>query len=710
MRNIFAILLAFMIVPLIARADEPHKQTSVAAPAPSTKTPPPLRTLDSYFPFTAVDSPDAWARRAAELRRQTLVAIGLWPLPSRTPLNAIAHTKIERDDYTVEHIILESFPGHFVTGNLYRPKNKTGKLPGILSTHGHWPDGRFQDLGEDGVRKAIADGAERFEAGGRYPLQSRPVQLARMGCIVFAYDMEGYADSIQLPHRPDLREGKSNGENWNFLSPRAELNLQNMMGLQTWNSIRALDFLCSLEGVDTKRLAITGESGGATQTLLLTAVDDRIALAFPAVMVSTAMQGGCTCENAPYLRIDAGNIDLAALAAPRPLGMTAADDWTKEMPAKGFPDLKKLYEMLGRKDDVFLKPLLHFPHNYNSVSRIAMYSFVNKHFKLGLKEPVIDRDYQPLSRPELTVWNADHHKPTGDQVGEAHEHALLRDWAADSRKQIDALLPKYGEPPSEEFRRVVGGAWTTIIGPHHLPDRIDPARLTHEVLTKSEVAGGLVIHGKLSDSAGERPLDTLFIQPKDKWNGDVVIWVTNTGTKEMLTATGDPIEPVQLLLDAGFAVASTDLAGQTDPPLTTVPMAHQGDGKNSWQHAAAYTFGYNRPLFAQRVAEILRLSRFIETDKHAAKRIHVIALGPVAGPLAAAARAVATSHFTKTAIDTAHFRFDSITRIDDPMFLPGGTKYGDVPALLPLGFTAPLWQPGENEKDPVTAAAQWIAK
>ena len=78
----------------------------------------------------------------------------------------------------------------------------------------------------------------------------------------------------------------------------------------------------------------------------------RPAVSVPAVMVSTAMQGGCTCENAPYLRIGAGNIDIAALAAPRPLGMLAAHDWTQELMTKGFPDLKKLYTILGIPDRV----------------------------------------------------------------------------------------------------------------------------------------------------------------------------------------------------------------------------------------------------------------------------------------------------------------------------------------------------------------------
>jgi len=89
----------------------------------------------------------------------------------------------------------------------------------------------------------------------------------------------------------------------------------------------------------------------------LMAIDSRPAAAVPCVMVSTAMQGGCNCENAPYLRIGAGNIDLAALTAPRPLGLTAADDWTVELRTKGYPALANLYSMLGHPER--LRAVLH---------------------------------------------------------------------------------------------------------------------------------------------------------------------------------------------------------------------------------------------------------------------------------------------------------------------------------------------------------------
>src|SRR5919108_6628322 len=192
-----AVALAFKVSPQPAVADS--LRVLPPGQVPNDVRLQPLKDLDGYFPFTPSASPEEWAKRAERVRRQILVSLGLWPMPTRTPLNTVIHGKIERDDYTVEKVYFESIPGFFVTGNLYRPKGKDGKRPGVLCPHGHWNNGRFTDAGEEGVRKEIVEGAERFEEGGRSPLQARCIQLARMGCVVFHYDMIGYADSQQIP-------------------------------------------------------------------------------------------------------------------------------------------------------------------------------------------------------------------------------------------------------------------------------------------------------------------------------------------------------------------------------------------------------------------------------------------------------------------------------------------------------------------------------
>src|SRR5881397_4076743 len=127
----------------------------------------PPKDLDGYFPFTPPVSKAAWEKRAERVRRQILVSQGLWPMPTKTPLNPVIHGKIDRGEYTVEKVYFESVPGFFVTGNLYRPKNVNGKAPAVLFAHGHWPNARLTETPPAELRREIADGEERFEQGGR---------------------------------------------------------------------------------------------------------------------------------------------------------------------------------------------------------------------------------------------------------------------------------------------------------------------------------------------------------------------------------------------------------------------------------------------------------------------------------------------------------------------------------------------------------------
>src|SRR5438477_738108 len=421
----------------------------------------PLKDLDGYFPFAPPASKADWEKRADRVRRQILISQGLWPMPTKTPLNPVLHGKIDRAEYTVEKVYFESAPGFFVTGNLYRPKNVAGKAPGVLFAHGHWTDARLSESTDAELRHELADGEERFEQGGRSRFQSMCVQLARMGCVVWQWDMLGNSDSqqlsMQLVHgfktqRPEV----NTTENWGFFSPQAEAHLERVVGLQTLNSERSLDFLLSLPEVDPQRIAVTGASGGGTQTMLLAAIDPRVTLSFPAVMVSTAMQGGCTCENASLLRVNTGNIEFAGLFAPKPQGMTCANDWTKEMSTKGFPELKQLYTLLGAPNNVMLKRGEHFPHNYNAVSRSAFYTWLNRHFKLGQKDPVIERNYEPLKREELTVWDEQHPAPKAADPG--FERQLLRQLHDDAQKQLAA---EQGTP--ERFRKAYGSAFDIVL-------------------------------------------------------------------------------------------------------------------------------------------------------------------------------------------------------------------------------------------------------
>ena len=662
-----------------------------------------LKDLDGYFPFEPPASLDAWRTRAEAVRQRILVATGLWPMPPRGPVTATIHGAVQRDGYTVEKVYLESYPGHFVTGSLYRPQGFTGPRPAVLCPHGHWADGRFYDAGLSEVRNQIVQGAERFEVGGRYPLQARCVQLARMGCIVFHYDMVGYADSQQisydLAHRhSEPRPAWETRDHWGLYSAQAEMRAQNIMGLQTFNSLRALDFLEGLNDVDRSRLAITGASGGGTQTMILGAIDPRLAVAFPAVMVSTAMQGGCTCENASCLRVDTGNIEFAALFAPKPLGMTGANDWTVEISSKGFPELQKLYELYGVKQNVMAAPFNHFGHNYNYVSRHAMYEWMNRHLKLGLPSPIVEEDYTPLTTAEMSVWNDQHPRPVG---GDEHELALTRAIDAIARQQWDQLQPTDAASLGH-FRDVVGGAFRTVLARDY--DHI--GALERNKVDKRDQGDYYLFHDSLRNTTHGEQLPAVFLHPK-RWTGSVVLWISGRGKASLFDDDGQPRPEAVQLLQSGAAIAGADLLYQGDfvgggvPPQIGRKVANNRD-------CAAYTFGYNPTLFAARVHDIMTLAKFVIDDEHRPQQVHLLGIEG-AGPFVAAAKALLGDRIGKTAIDTQGFRFETITSWRDPNFLPGAIKYGDLPGLLALAAPSPLWLTGEFAQIPAVTAAAYRA-
>ncbi len=639
--------LLLLLLPVCLHADEPNALVANRLDQRLGKP----KDFNGYFPWTPPTSRAAWETRRRELRGQVLVANGLWPMPEKIELKPVIHGKIERDGYTIEKVFFASLPGHYVCGNLYRPTGKTGKLPGVLCPHGHWPNGRFYEAKD--ADKQLKQGAEQTRESALYPLQARCAQLARLGCVVFHYDMVGYADSRPIVHR----EG--------FTDLEAQLRLQSFMGLQTFNSIRALDFLIGLPEVDAARVGVTGASGGGTQTFILCALDDRPAAAFPAVMVGTAMQGGCVCENAPYLRVGTGNVELAGLFAPKPLGMSGANDWTVDIESKGLPELKVLYKLLGAEGNVMAETHKEFGHNYNQVSREIMYNFFNKHLHLGQTEQIREKPFTPVPPKLLSVFDADHPLPK-DALDAGGVRRFL---TMQAEKHLEALLPK-DVKHAAEYQRGLGAALRSMI-----TDKL-PAAEDLEVAKgpNEDKDSALVTDYVLGRKGAGEAVPVQLIRGKD-FDGRVVVWVAPSGLAG-LWQDGKLLPAARKVLEQKAAILAVEVlrTGATaDAPRTPVNKAFAG-----------FTFGYNRPLLAERVHDILTAVAFAQGQ--GAKTIHLVGQDS-AGPWVILARSLCGSSVARTAADLNNFRFEKVTNVDDPMMLPGGIKYGGLLAFA--GLVAP---------------------
>lgn len=337
-----------------------------------------------------------WKRRAQTIRAGILQGAGLVPPPAKNALAPLLRDRREHAGYSVENVAFESLPGFFVTGNLYRPLRLLGphRHAAVLCPHGHFPE---------------PNGGGRF----RDDMQLRCATFARAGAVVFACDMVGWGESQQYPHK----------------GPKA-------LALQLWSNIRAIDFLLSLDETDPTRIAVTGASGGGTQSLLLTAVDDRVGVSIPVVMVSAHFFGGCVCESGLPVHLseqhETNNAEISALAAPRPLLLISdGKDWTQNTPDVEYPYIRNVYKLYGATNKV---ANLHLPdegHDYGSSKRKGAYDFLERHLGLsfaGLRQAdgTVDESFVVLEpQDKMRVFGPQNPRPAHAVEGAEAVERLL---------------------------------------------------------------------------------------------------------------------------------------------------------------------------------------------------------------------------------------------------------------------------------------------
>ena len=581
------------------------------------------RTLNDKMELRTFDSLQQWKSYRQWLQVQILVSTGLWPLPPRTPLHAKVFDVLKHDDYTVSKVQFESRPGFFVCGNLYRPVKEQGPFPGILCPHGHWKKGRFGN-------------------SERGCVQARMISFARQGYVAFSWSMVGYNDADQLKHSfHDIPWGLS------------------LMGLQLWNSIRACDFLSSLEDVDPDRIGCTGASGGGTQTFMLTAVDDRIKVAAPVNMISAIMQGGCACENAPLLRLRANNVEIASMMAPRPLLMVSATgDWTTNTLELEYPAVQAVYKLYNAEDKV-KAVRIKANHNYNLDSRNAVYPF----FARWLKGVSDYQSYQenPLEvdNPEdLLVFNDKNPRPDSALNADQLRVYLIEE----AKKELNSHRPK-DKLKLAEFDKIYRPAY------QHTFNAEQPDRGDIEIIK----LGPRVDKGyyKMEDylltrsGTGEMLPATAFI-PSDKATDTVVnIIIHPDGKAGLVQANGEPIPLIRNLLKMGQYVGSVDCF------LTGGYLSK--DGKLQRPLAPEQDLTYNRTDLAYRVQDILTA---IGISDPWSNTVNLVGLDR-AGLWVLAARPLAEG-VNKTIVDADQFDAADDQSWQGDMLLPGIRRIGGL--------------------------------
>jgi len=352
---------------------------------------------------------EAYERRKAEIRklttssaireRQKWARETFWRIsggmPDRTPGKVRTTGAFERERYRIEKLVYESRPDQWISANLYIPKSGTPPFPGVLFHMGHSGNGK------------AADTYQRCCQG-----------LAQLGFVVLAFDPMGQGERINYPGPGGRSRLASPDDEHNMAGMQMLLAGETAAGMQTWDAVRSLDVLAAHPQVDPKRLASTGQSGGATVTMMLAAVDDRLACA----AVSSGNTENFACANfhppgstddAEQNFIGSGPLgfdrwDLLWPIAPKPLLiLTSGHDFFgtyspnyEDNGLEEYARLEAAYGVLERPDHLqrFESPL---PHGLSYVLRLEIYRWFTRWLQDGRK---IDQEPPVAPEPDRLLW------------------------------------------------------------------------------------------------------------------------------------------------------------------------------------------------------------------------------------------------------------------------------------------------------------------
>jgi dienelactone hydrolase len=615
MKNITAILIVSGLLLLTVSLPAQDARVLPAQDARYT-----VLSSRTHYKMPVFATREAWQERAAFLRKQILASAGLLPMREKTPLNAQIFGKLERQGYSVEKVLLETLPGFYLGGNLYRPLGQQGPFPGVVSPHGHWAYGRLENTALVSV-------------------PGRAISMARQGYVVFTYDMVGQNDTDQIPHH----WSEARHDLWN-IGP---------MGIQLWDSIRATDFVSSLPDVDPARIVATGASGGGTQTFFLMAVDDRIKAAAPVNMISATAQGG-VCENAANLRAgwpDFSNMVVGALMAPRPLILISnGGDWTVETPKEVFPAIQSIYRLFGAEKNVTNVHFPQFVHNYNKESREAVYQFFNQHI-LNKPAPVAEAAFRVDFPHELLALHG-------------------RSRPANAVKGLDQLVDNMIREDRAMTERLQARDAATLAAARDA----FAERLTFSLLALRPKTGELLSEKKSAAPMGEH----LFIGREGKGDRVPAVWLAPRKVnseiaptlivhpKGIASVTGSPL--AKALLNRGGIVMGID-AFQTGSTVVARDTSNRAFDS------------FNQTDDANRVQDILTALEYLRS-RSKAQTVNLVGL-EAAGVWSYFARALAGGG-VNLAADLVQFAADTDTEYIDKFFIPGLRRAGDFRAASVL--------------------------
>lgn len=283
-------------------------------------------------------------------------------------VNARTIGTLERDRFTVEKIVYESLPGILVPANVYVPRGITGRVPAVLITEGH-------------------------SAGGKNGYHAMCQGFCAQGYVVMTFDPLGQGERGIYYDRSSGNEHVSAG----LQAYSADFHLG---AVYIGDGISAIDYLLSRNDVDPARICVTGNSGGGAQSLVLGAIDKRIAVTIPScytTLDSMVVAITATHPETNYFGAFKRGVtmeSLCAMIAPRPLLLNASkeDFFPIEGTRAVYETARKVYEAAGVPEKAVLFEG-EGGHAYTAQKREIAYRFLAEHFGT---EPQPEPDIDPI--------------------------------------------------------------------------------------------------------------------------------------------------------------------------------------------------------------------------------------------------------------------------------------------------------------------------
>ncbi len=568
---------------------------------------------------------DASNARGRELRARFIDAIG--GLPARTPLRPRVTGTLVRDGFRVEKVIFESQPRFYVTGALFLPDAKAfaPPYPGVLVPCGHFQPSKAHD---------------EYQAMGAL--------LAGNGMAALVFDPIDQGERLQLLDA----SGRARfwGTSAHTLDDIQAIPLgQSIARYFVWDSMRALDYLQSRPEVDPARLGCTGNSGGATQTCQLFALDERVKVAAPSCYVHHFLaqirdsMGDGEQNVFGELAFGFDHPDFVLLRAPAPVKLLAAthDFFDINATWETFRILKRAYTRLGFSERIDILEN-DAGHNYNRTQREAAARWLARWLR-GRDEVIVEPERDRFTEEELRCT------PEGQVMllpGARSIRDLLRESAAMAAKE---RRQRWSGMPADE-RRAAVRAIAHFRGLAELPGSM------WTQVWERERPGFRLEGWRFRSADGALDLPAVSLEPGQPGHAPPCVFLADDGWRDELGPGGR----LEDLVRSGRRVLAIDVRGTGETRQTNEPGMTAAVGRDYWDIYTAYLLG--RSYVGMQAEDILAAIREAQR-RWGNQPVDLIAIGGVGVPALHAAF-VEPARFHHVTIEQAITSWDEVVRAD----------------------------------------------